>query len=281
MFLNTQNHYLKQRQTWEIATLNVSRQKRPKKLKRRGPCLLGPPIDTPSFVLLGDSHAGTIVSTLDAVAKEEGVAGAAFLAPGCLPILSVYRPDKAQTCTEVLTQAMKYIDVNQISTVLLVSSWNHYTGGTPGVFIVDATSTETSVSESHRVFEEGLTRMLNMFSEKHIRTFIMKEIPVQNAYNQRKIFRESLQRGMLVTVEETSLAEHRAYNEYTDSVFETIRTRGGVTLLDPATVFCSDGVTCALYDKDGSLLYSNNDHLNLLGANALEALFKQFARAAK
>lgn len=239
-----------------------------------GPCELGITDESqpPSFVLLGDSHAGTIVSTVDAVAIENELHGVAFLAPGCLPITNVYRPDKSPDCPNMIDHAITYIQDNNVQLVIFVSSWNHYTGATEGVFIQDVDSHETTIPESRAVFIKHMQTMIGTLVANGTQVAIMKEIPVQDAFDQRHIFNASVRAGELVRVVETTYGEHRLYNEFTDSVFAVFGRQSGVTVFDPADVLCVEGGTCRLYDGD-TILYSNNDHLNLDGANLLIPLF--------
>jgi peptidoglycan/LPS O-acetylase OafA/YrhL len=249
---------------------------------QNGPCLLGLQSETskPSFILLGDSHAGTIVSTLDNMVLERNITGVSFISPGCLPIIGTYRPDKSETCTQILDLAFAYIQENDIKSVLFVANWNHYLGASEGVYIVDEQSKETSKEESRLVFESGISRILNDMETDGRQVFIMQTIPVQHEYKQRDIFRSSIKAGQLLSVTEITLAQHRLYNAYVDGVFADMTDKYKINLIDPAEILCVEGGECSLYDSAGAFVYSNNDHLNFIGANMLKTQLNIFVESA-
>lgn len=252
-------------------------------IMRDGPCFLGLQAENakPRFILLGDSHAGTVVSTLDNIALERNVTGVAFMSPGCLPIVDVYRPNKSETCTKLLDLAFKYIEDNDIKSVLFVSNWSYYAGTTEGVYIVDALSNEPSKEESRLVFERNIRNMIDNLHAAGREVFIMRTIPVHHEYNQRDIFRASMKAGKLLPVTETTVTQHRLDNVYVDAVFTDLESMDKVRLIDPADVFCGENETCLLYDSEGRFIYSNNDHLNLLGANMLSEQLSYFIDSTK
>lgn len=82
----------------------------------------------PQFLVVGDSHANTLMPLIDEMASSLGISGLYAMYNGCPPLLGIYRYDtgdlhKCHAFNEfVLTQ----ITDRNISTVLLIGRWSYY-----------------------------------------------------------------------------------------------------------------------------------------------------------
>lgn len=84
---------------------------------------------TPSFLLLGDSHARSLASGLDSLAKESGKSGFVLTASSCPPISKVRYKITTSHLLPFMENSMLYIQRHpQIRTVILTARWGAYYG---------------------------------------------------------------------------------------------------------------------------------------------------------
>ncbi|MGA7457973.1 MAG: acyltransferase family protein, partial [Methyloceanibacter sp.] len=95
------------------------------------PCLLGAAVK-PNYAIWGDSHAGTMLPTLDNFAGHHGIALQAFVQPGCPPLVDIdFRsPGTPEGCMARNAKTLAALESAQdVSTVILMSRAAGYIKG--------------------------------------------------------------------------------------------------------------------------------------------------------
>jgi hypothetical protein len=253
-------------------------EKRAEDIARDGPCVLGAQDEAipVSFVVWGDSHAGSVLDTLDNLAQVHNVKGAFFSSGGCIPIKNVSLMNSREECQTLTEMALAYIQNNDIKNILLVSRWNGYLGYHSEQYLVDESSLEFSTSESERVFKNGLVGMVRTMNEEDRNVFILKQVPEnENIFDNRKLYYASMRSGEVTTLEPVPMSAHEQYNRFTNSVFDEISSTGDVTVLDPTSIFCSADGGC-VFEVNNKIIYLDASHINYTGSKMLEPLFQVF-----
>lgn len=240
----------------------------------KGPCYLGTkdsslPI---SFVLWGDSHAGTLIDTINSLATKHNVRGAVFVSSACAPIEGVSSSPPKSECETVKKLALEFIKVKNVSTVVLAAKWNTYLGEEPispqHYLLIDSDSRGVSKSESKIVFEKRLRMMLNNMSENKRNVFILKQVPRYDKYNPRKTFYDSIAIGHIPKLPTISLSKHLANNQTSDEIIDKMDSIKDIMIINPSETFCQQE-TCYL-EMDNTILYRDISHLNTAGVQILE-----------
>ena len=92
-------------------------------------CEIGDKKASPSFLLIGDSHALAALGTLDNAGVETGKSGLFLFRSVCPSLINVYTSrgaDSGKKCKKMNDEAYLIIKKNIIDTVFLVSLWTYY-----------------------------------------------------------------------------------------------------------------------------------------------------------
>lgn len=228
-----------------------------KQLTRRlGPgCLLNPSSSaTPSFLVLGDSHADALFPAFASASQATGRQGRLFQHMACSPMLE--HPDSrvpaTPGCRAVMQQALKMAADPAIEQIFLVSRLDlEYV--------------------PHQLLAQELDRTIAAYSRFGAKVYIVKQAPVQPHFDKRTYLRAFLRQrffgddmSAVVQQQSVSLAEHRKVRGFVDGVLDTFRNdpRVQVVEIEPwlcTTERCSAGTAAGPY-------YSDNNHLNTAGA---------------
>ncbi len=255
--------------------IECNRTKTSTTILRDGPCLLGSENSEVSFVLWGDSHAGAILDTVDTLAKQNHVRGAAFNSGDCIPIIGVSRFPVRDECQAIKQQALSYIQKHDIKHVFLVARWNSYVGeGSTGP-IIDIYSPGVSMADSERVFTDRFDDMLRTWTEDGRAITILKQVPEFSHFNQRDAFYQSVRDKIAVPISNQPFHDHEKYAAFTDKIFSQFAQRYNVSIIDPAETFCTIVSGCRFY-TDTTILYEDDNHLNFTGANLLAPQLQSF-----
>lgn len=223
-----------------------------------------------SFVVWGDSHAGALVSGIGEAAETYKKSGYLASFSGCLPLLDVVavrdeNPLKCVHANEAIFENIKAGD-----TVFLVARWTYYTRKSlinkdGPVWLNDEHSTEISEAENYRVFADALGYTVQAIKDKGAKPVLVSTVPeflrsVPEAYF---LF------GKQVTVSKGLMNQNRGK---TDMILRDIAEKTDVLYIDPSSAFCDD-IRCTGNENE-MIYFSDNDHLNLVGAKKAAPLFE-------
>ena len=190
-------------------------------------CFFGDPSAEPSFIVVGDSHAGAIRPAIEKWAIATGRSGTILWRGGCpLVVGATLIPDiDSEECSAFKEYSVEAIRANaNFELVIVAGRWEAaYTGIAPEVggshrtFWVDDIEPQTSPDVSLEVFERGLLRTAQIFSEADRTVVFVGAVPEVGfdvptvlalaAHNQGTTSSLDLSRESVVAVELDNLFE--------------------------------------------------------------------------
>ncbi|MGH6871580.1 MAG: acyltransferase family protein [Rhizomicrobium sp.] len=235
-------------------------------------CRIGDPAaPRPDFILWGDSHAGSIIPAVDAVAKREHRAGIFAATDSCPPLLGVTRPD-AWKCKDFNDAVIALALRPQFRAVILDARWAKNAEGTsygdepPGrVLLYDDLGRGVDTLSTHAVFARGLVRTVEALHDAKKKVILVASAPEIGWAVPEVLARMRLDgdhRDMVLPIE-TDLRRQRTV--LLD--FGMMQSRFGASVVDPADVLCDERVCHVILG--GYPLYRDEHHLSAHAARML------------
>lgn len=240
-------------------------------------CKIGVETGAPSFIVLGDSHAGALMPGIDKAAQEHGRTGWHAAMQSCPPLdgVSNRNDETGLKCLKFRDGILKLIESTpEITSVILIARWPVYAEGTryglddagPKPILLDMSGTALG---NHAVFALGLERMakrLQQAGKKVVLVFSVPEVGV-NVPNR-------LARQVLFDVEDDIRPASQSFlerNHFLFQISKTLEEQHGVLALYPHQLLCV-GNRCSVM-HEGVALYSDDDHLSAHGAMHIRGIF--------
>ena len=209
-------------------------------------CRFGAPDQEPTIVMWGDSLSGAALHGMDQVARENGLAGMAFVTNGCPPVPGLRNTGLASCTAETHAAVMARIkDLPHLQTVLIIG--NLSVAMIAGNVLIDGQAT------SPEAVREQLGPALAGFAARGARTVLVEQGPIYD----ESVAEHELQR--LRSDHQESQAISRA-----DHLASVAPTRGLAdmfdTYIDTADFYCDDS-KCPSVDDDGNLVIFDRNHV--------------------
>jgi hypothetical protein len=239
---------------------------------------LGSSTNSPTFLLLGDSHAEMYVPVFDKLVKEFKITGAVATLGECPPILKNTIGRQTLQCPNFLRDVIEQeINNSGIKTVFLSASWGaYYKEGIPkGKFIESIDGFRTNSMDD---FYSDTIQMVNFLNSKGIQyVYIIGPTPVFDVSitDYLKIkgdnVNSNLNSPLYINLQDY-LAKHRTQL----IAFEKLQLTSGIKILEPYKNFCSDSKCSAIMSKNNSIipLFFDSNHLTEEGALITEDIFR-------
>jgi peptidoglycan/LPS O-acetylase OafA/YrhL len=237
-------------------------------------CRLGDQQKVPSFILWGDSFAGSLWMAIDAAAKRDHVSGYQFTKSLCPSITGVVwddlrlvpNPEFPQACSDFATHTLNFVlQEPAVQTVVLTSNYFWYltaknlTGGP----ILAATHTGANMVGE---FQEMLERLAA--ADKRI-------IVVMPHPSDKQLFHRALRRAFVLgTTAALATPAPPAEPDALSAMIESLSLRISVDRIYPHLLMC-DADKCRVFDADGDLYLSDGAHVTAKMARAILARFPQ------
>jgi peptidoglycan/LPS O-acetylase OafA/YrhL len=241
-------------------------------------CLTGDP-QAPRLVVWGDSHADSLAQAVSEVADDQGLATLQLTMAACPPLLGaevLAGGDEESHCRWFNEQVLEYVRGDpRVVSVLLIGRWPLYTENTrfgaddggPNMYLVDTQDPEESRESSRRVYSRSLARTIDSVRSLGKKVIVVGPIPPQGVNVPDCLARNLLPLSGQSTCS-VSYDSVRRRAAFTDAEIERLAAaRPGVCIEDPIQVLCSK--TSCPSQRDGKILYANDDHLSLHGSRYL------------
>lgn len=247
-------------------------------------CHLGTPGQPPSFVLLGDSHAGSLSAALDQASRAQHLAGLDFSFRSCLPVIhSTYQAKDAtaRTCSAL---RQLFFAPNQLAswpeTVILVGRWtlamerhrpNNGEGGQePG---------GDYTLESQRTASEGYTRALAQDYADTVHTLLKSGKKVILVYPipemawdvPQRLAQLYMRHGRLQPDDASVSVQYiKQRNQRAEAALDAIGEQPGLSRVRPSNILCHRAIKdrCVAHTA-GAPVYFDNNHLSITGAKPI------------
>jgi len=245
--------------------------------KGRSLCRIGSKTGEPSFVVLGDSHAGALMPGIDLVAKKYGKTGLHAAALSCPPLVGVknQKGRKGKQCMKFRSGVLKMIEQTPaLHTVLLIARWPAYAEGSrygnddpgPKPVLVDLVN---HTSGNRAVFAQGLKRTVVRLRREKKEVYIIFSVP-EVGWNVPRVLARNLWTGREMDIRPKWESFYER-NKFVLSTVKKLAEKYGVTIIYPHKVLC-DREYCSV-SIDGKSLYRDDDHLNVFGAKYISSVF--------
>ena len=248
-------------------------------------CKIGDINSIPKFLLIGDSHALSMLNLFNRLALQQKKGGLFLFRSGCPPLLNVYvnrGSSSAKKCIKMNNEAFQMAKDGKISHLFFIARWDYYidTPDTDSHQHIRAASdkNEFSSKTSSLVFNEKFIETLNIYGNTNTKIIIMLQVPHQNehpmdiyknAYSGKKNRIE-----IELTSHSVSIEDHIKRQAVPNKIIvEASKKFKNVFIIDPTKVLCLE--KCLVGDMNHSF-YFDKDHLSGVGADKLASLFENF-----
>lgn len=241
------------------------------------PCIIG---DAPvRWVVLGDSHAGSIVGAVKAALPG----GIQYYSHQCVTIFNseLKSKDRNNHCTAFMQQA--WAQIQQLPRNVGIIVINRYSVNTRGpnegvhkpwgIRYTDLNADEMKMDVDGRYRKKLSDTLCTMAKEK--RVIAVQPIPEMGVDVPKTLARQRMagHAGDAITL---PLSTYATRNQLAIDTLKDARNRCGITLLDPVPFLCEGGVCYGA--KDGKPRYFDDDHLSESGNRLLIPMFSALKR---
>ena len=233
-------------------------------------------VQTPSFILWGDSHADALLPAVEKVAERRNRAGLFAGTDSCAPLLGVVRPDSPK-CKPFNDAVARLALEPNFTEVILDARWNKNATGTargegPGRIVTyDDRGRGTDLASTQAVFYRGLERTVALLTSAGKHVVIVAAVP-EAGYSVPRVLAHLRMDGNKTNLSITR-ASYLAHQKFVLESLDRMRTRYRAQVLYPHEILCATGA-CA-FDLDDRPLYRDEHHLSVYGAMQLAPIVER------
>ena len=254
---------------------------KPEKISYQRLCRISDIPATPTFIVWGDSHAGTLLSAFEAIAAERNINGLNATSNGCPPVLGIHKParDPEAECVAFNLKVLSLIQAHpEIETIFLASRWSFHAQGTrflnesaPPLYISLAGENARNPQHNAALFVQAWQSTLDILIKTGRRIVVVGPVPevgwdVPNVMAKSQLHHRPLN-------PEIDLGEFLKRNALVLELFERSAVEPTVYFVPLHPAFCNDR-TCIVADEHGPL-YFDDDHLSSAGAARVKPLLEK------
>lgn len=228
-------------------------------LSNFGPCVIGPPSQRPTVIVIGDSHAMAMRSAFDRTLKTMGVPGTLISVAGCSPV-AMDRVEGGFDCQKRSARIRRHIDEVRPKAVILVASWR-------GVLF-----TKNTIDKGRRSFDNA-SRLANVksalsdtvkhYQQRGIKVAVL--LPVPGALADVP---SALARGSGTPLAWNTQNFRAEMNPFYAAVFSAHPN----VIEDLSAPFCKTGQCMVSAERP---LYMDSNHINETGAELIQPVLQR------
>lgn len=236
-------------------------------------CTIGSPSHLPEIFVFGDSHALSLLPTIERYANMHKVSVLFTGASGCPPLLGIQSVrGKAEieknNCQELNNRIFEHVKDSNIKTVLLVARWTYYTGGKTRPaelnLLARVKQEDATIKNSIAAFDYGLRNTVEKYNSIGVHVVFVEDNPQQifdpkDALKKSRTFSDDV-----INRYSVSRSEHELNQAYVAHEMRKLKGQM-VTLVNFDDLLC-DKISCQLV-KNNQFMYFDDDHLSNVGAN--------------
>ncbi|NTW88883.1 MAG: acyltransferase [Desulfobulbaceae bacterium] len=249
------------------------------------PPVVGARDTTPSFALIGDSHARALIPMLTQEALKKGISGYIMTSNDHPPLLGIDQISEGydQHLNRTNNALVQFIEQHKnVKTVFLAARWARYTKGVQygsedafTIHLKESSSGKNSFRTNALLVQEGLSRMVAKLLDMKCRVILVTAVP-EIGNEVPRIISLHTRFPMLVNMDEL-LPTFKKYNERqleVQRILSGLAQLQGVTLIHPESrMFDEKGKVRIM--ADGEMLYNDDDHLSTAGALYVAPVFEE------
>jgi peptidoglycan/LPS O-acetylase OafA/YrhL len=239
-------------------------------------CKIGNAATDPSFVLWGDSHAEALRGAVHAAAAASDSAGAFAGENGCPPLIGTTQPQKP-TCPAISDALFHLIaGTKSIDTVILAARWGWWAEGSPykresGPPVPLGLPGVPDAEVGNRAaLSAGLEHTIAALLSAGKRVWLVGPVPEVGYDVPRYSYLRSLGFAGGLDIAPTR-AEFSQRQVFVLDLMKGLTDRYPLGTIWPHERLCNE-ISCAVA-RDNHLLYADDDHLSVFGAQSIAGLF--------
>ena len=216
-------------------------------------------------VVLGDSHAGSLLPVIDKICKDEGIQALAAVRGGTPPVLNwsglpewrKEHKERARWVEAVMQRIRELTDAGGLKTVILDFRWSYY---------IKTPWAKRQASEDTEGFEAALEQTIAALTSLGVQVCLLEEVPIFDEHVPKQV---ALARWRGFPMPERSMEEAEQMAGFYEPLLESLTHRfPNLVLIDPRPRLAEDGFI-QFQEKDGFLIYRDEHHLTTRGSMRL------------
>lgn len=252
-------------------------------LDEKWSCTLGDTSSHTWITAYGDSHALSLMPTLDRYGKEHNVRVIFAGVSACPPLLNTY-PERAfaAACLDLSRRMATLAEDHAVAAVILIARWTYYTGGTTrpnDIQRIRSSGSETKPSNANvrgaAALQKGLDTTLARYQALNIPVVLVEDNPQQLTGVPASAVR--FDKGLTDSTfnsEAVTLAEHHRNQSEANRILESEASRYPLaSILNTDQALCNHSV-CP-WARGGRFLYFDDDHLSNAGAMVVYPILEE------
>ena len=240
-------------------------------------CSIGAASKSPSFIMWGDSHAGTLRKAVNLVANDNGFSGEFIFKSACPPLLSIAQDSTPVNipCSKYNESMIQYLETHpEINTVILAARWSAYTESFSYSQKEDSVvaPAETFTNTAQVAFVKlGLERMIQTLLKMNRKVVIVSPIP-EVGYDVSSANFIATRTGRDINeIIAPSLNEYFNRNRKIFAILNELKGKYDFQIVDPWKILCTEKI-CRVA-VNGVPLYLDYHHLSLFGSEFISSAF--------
>lgn len=246
-------------------------------------CEIGDPNGMETVLLVGDSHALSMLDFLDNHLNSRGQSGLFGYSPGCPSLPGLY-PDRKKTsqvlnCYQASENLLKTIDSKTVDHIWLVNRWDYYIGA-GGNLLSDQPEGPFDLKESRELAKESIMNLIGRAIQANVGLTIYDQPPQQpisprdlDLENLGGLFKIPDSRTAWIDANSITKQEHDEMEILEEQFFEQVFAESASDkdhlFIQNDEFFCDD-IRCRIGDDSG-LYYFDDDHLSIHGVKSFFA----------
>jgi peptidoglycan/LPS O-acetylase OafA/YrhL len=239
-------------------------------------CDLGAPESTPSFMVIGDSHALSLYPAINQAAISKKSYGIFASKLGCPPLLDVSLLNSTSNqCKKFNDLIFEHAKNLGIKDIFLISKWNLYINGGYDELhlsriVYENKEVNLKILDSEGALKIALKNTILRYQNAGIKVHLIKQIPQQITSPQKIFYKYYDDKDLSVLqtkIKEFSVhfKKHQMLNKQFDNLINEIEVElKNLNVISLDYVFCSLEI-CPIGNEDASYYYDDN-HLSHNGA---------------
>jgi peptidoglycan/LPS O-acetylase OafA/YrhL len=254
------------------------------------PPLIGDVNISPSFALIGDSHARALIPALDKCAKDAGVVGYSINKSGTPFLLGI-----SKNSAGITGEAFDVVSYNNavmafiarspnIKTIFIVGRWGAAIhgpwiekgeeSGVPDT-LIDTFGGNFNNKSNKEIVGIGLKRTVNELLKKNRKVVLVSDVP-EIGFDVPRVYMMQKRFPFLIKFMECcpSIVEYNDRQREANAILEELAQLPNVTLIRPEKLMFDETGRGRIM-ANGELLYRDDDHLSTAGALYIAPVFDE------
>jgi peptidoglycan/LPS O-acetylase OafA/YrhL len=217
-------------------------------------CKLGDSTRSPTWLIMGDSHALAISPAFDLFLKEINESAYFVYRHACPPLNSIYIFRTLGNCKKFNDEVISKITQLNLQKIFLVSTWIYPEEAS----ITDNPDKQLSVLDSKLLFSSSFDHTIELLNNLNLDVYVWEPIPIANGNVPRALANSNDVSVTAIQLGTTYEAHLQRFSYYYEAQRRNLKGIKGV--VSPSNFMCKSARCIVL--RDNVPLYSDNSHVS-------------------